>query len=458
MAFFSGVLCGNYNKYLQNSQHSTLCRAKDKNNIFYAAYYVHTVARVKPDNDKVLNVVNSEAIHRMFVKFFRPHHPLLSSVLVVAALSAGPFAYAGISYQINQTLAIAGASITIEGVFFNDTDAPQTWTVPEHLNLQWHTPDNNVVNSQAQLQGKGATVNIPINNFVKFRWQTTVPGESTGLQTVSVEGAETLLALNTSPALPDKAKDVVVAEPVTAAKTITSPSGVSSYEPVYFDIGNRGGRNARYQVSLKYRLFTPEDHTQPQFIDNFYLAYTQTALWDLSSKSKPFVDTSFKPSFFWRHGALWQSPGKHWFAGMAAGVEHESNGKSGTDSRSLNFAYVQPELNYRFDNGSTLSFSPRVKAYFKVAAENHNYRDYAGNVDWKLRYAQDNGLVLTGLYRHGQSGHKATTLEAAWPLRRTFLNMNGYLHVQYFQGYGQTLLGYDQKNKSQIRIGLALVP
>src|SRR3546814_12585124 len=60
-------------------------------------------------------------------------------------------------------------------------------------------------------------------------------------------------------------------------------SAISPYEPIYFDMGNKGGRNARYQVSFKYRLFTPDDPNNPGFADNIYLGYTQTALWDLHS-------------------------------------------------------------------------------------------------------------------------------------------------------------------------------
>src|SRR5690606_17788064 len=112
---------------------------------------------------------------------------------------------------------------------------------------------------------------------------------------------------------------------------------------------------------------------------------------------------------------------------------------------------------YRFDGGSTLAFAPRVKAYFGKP-DNDDYGHYAGHVDWKLRWAQDDGLVLTGLYRQGTEGRNAMQFEAAWPLRRTFLNMNGYLHVQYFKGYGETLMGYNQKSPGQVRLGLALVP
>src|SRR5690606_31161954 len=120
--------------------------------------------------------------------------------------------------------------------------------------------------------------------------------------------------------------------------------------------------------------------------------------------------------------------------------------------------YIQPELNYRFDSGSTLTFAPRIKSYFSMEDHNRDYADYVGHVDWKLRFAQDNGLVLTGLYRQGDKSRNAMQFEAAWPLRRTFLNMNGYLHVQYYKGYAETLLGYNHKSDGQIRLGIALVP
>ncbi len=55
-------------------------------------------------------------------------------------------------------------------------------------------------------------------------------------------------------------------------------------------------------------------------------------------------------------------------------------------------------------------------------------------------------------------GWLATQLEAAWPLKRTFLHMNGYLYAQYFRGWGETLLDYDRSLDPQFRIGIALVP
>ena len=426
---------------------------------------------------------------------------LIGSLVLISSLFLASSASAGISYRIEQAHAVPGETINVQAVLFNDTDNELTWNSPNNLVLQWRNEHGQTIRSLAYLEGAPASINIPVNNFAKLSWRAVVPTQAQGLQAVNIEGDSTLMALDTNaqeksliagtpatvpvidagaastgtrvdPPLPEKVVAAAGASAeqgpaVNSTRQLASSSSsafekfrsaISSHEPIYFDAGNKHGNNARYQISFKYRLFTPDDPENPEFLDHLYLGYTQTALWDLHSDSYPFVDTSYKPSLFWRKDVLWQSAENNWFAGMATGIQHESNGKGGADSRSLNYGYIQPELNYRFGNGSTLTFAPRIKGYFGIEDENSDYRDYAGNVDWQLRYAQDNGLVLTGMYRHGHKGHNTTQIEAAWPLKRTFLNMNGYLHVQYFEGYGETLLGYNHRSDGQIRVGIALVP
>ena len=62
---------------------------------------------------------------------------------------------------------------------------------------------------------------------------------------------------------------------------------------MYFDIGTRGKTTARFQISAKYRLFSPAANRPANWYENFYLGYTQTSLWDLQSDSMPFIDTTF---------------------------------------------------------------------------------------------------------------------------------------------------------------------
>jgi len=436
---------------------------------------------------------------RLRTRFLR----ILFPAGLAAALLACAAAHAGVSYRLDRAQATPGATVQIQAVFFNDSDAIADWNAPAELVLQWRDASGQVVRSLGYLDGAEPRLSVPVNNFARISWRAVVPPGLRGLQAVGIEGEPVLMALEVSPndgagtiagtpanvpvidagrpdgppgtglPLPPPALAAAGASPdggpapgqATPQMPATATSAfdrfrnsLSAYEPVYFDFGKRGGSNARFQLSLKYRLFTPEDPARPEFIDNLYLGYTQLALWDLAGDSRPFIDMTYNPSLFWRSDKVWESSGKRWSLGLSGGVEHASNGKSGEDSRSLNDGFLEPALNYRLDGGSTLSFSPRFKRYFALGGETSEYADYAGYVDWKLRWAQDHGLLLSALYRQGDAGRRTVQLEAAWPLSRTFLHMNGYLHLQYFNGYGETLLGYNQRNESQFRIGLALVP
>lgn len=417
----------------------------------------------------------------------------LRTLTAALALGLAGTAAAGVSYRLDRPSAAPGDTVTIEAVYFNEGNARATWEAPPELVLQWRGQDGQIVRSLAKLQGGKANYSVPVNNFARMAWTAVVPATARGLQAIAIEGQPAMMALDatgrdsgtlaSTPAqgpVVDARTGQPVPPAVVAAAGASPESGpapdavavssyqqsafdhfrsaISEYKPVYFDIGTRGQTTARFQISAKYRLFSPSGNRPATWGENFYLGYTQTSLWDLQGDSMPFIDTTFNPSLFWLSDNMWQSESQSWRLGLNTGVEHNSNGKAGDDSRSVNDAYIQPQFNYRFDGGSTLTFAPKVKAYFGVASENSDYADYAGRVDWNLRWAQDNGAVVSAMYRQGDQRRRTTQLDFAWPLQRTWLNMNGYLHLQYFNGYGETLLGYNQRNESQFRIGLSLVP
>ncbi len=393
----------------------------------------------------------------------------LPLLLLGACLCAGS-ARAALVYHLLSAHAQAGATVELEGLLVNETGNPLASPVAAQLQGQWTNSLGQTSPVRFQLRTSPDAVNLPANTFTRMIWTGGVPQHVQGLLTLQLDGApDTLLVLKVEPpgsatgtmaatangAQPALAPDATRANGLSPFETFRS--AISSYEPIYLALGNKGGANARFQVSFKYRLLSPPDPARPSLMDDWYFGYTQTALWDLHSDSIPFVDTTYNPSLFWARESLWNGTDKRWFLGLNTGFEHRSNGKAGDDSRSINDLYVQPEFNYRFDGGSTLSFRPRFKYYVLTDRDMH-YPDYQGYVDWKLRWAQDDGWVLSALVRQGSGGRNATQLEAAWPLKRTFLHMNGHLYLQYFRGYGETLLGYDQKSEPQLRIGIALVP
>ena len=76
-----------------------------------------------------------------------------------------------------------------------------------------------------------------------------------------------------------------------------------------------------------------------------YLGYTQNSIWDLSTESKAFRDTSYRPSLFWK----WERArgAKAFFDGARVGFEHESNGGDADTSRSINIFFMRPQWRWQ---------------------------------------------------------------------------------------------------------------
>ena len=232
---------------------------------------------------------------------------------------------------------------------------------------------------------------------------------------------------------------------------------LSENDPMYFIAGTRGGTTARFQISFKYRLFdATSGYGQDQpWLSGLYFGYTQNSLWDLSTESKAFRDTSYRPSLFWK----WERAGERaFFDGARLGLEHESNGGQGELSRSINIAFVRPEWHWRLRDGSVFQFMPKLYVYLDKE-ENPDIDDYRGYADWRVRFDSGDLWVASGVFRLGTAGKGSFQLDVS---RRTrdikFGPVSGYVHVQFFTGYGEDIVDYNLRRKSQLRIGFAIVP
>lgn len=232
---------------------------------------------------------------------------------------------------------------------------------------------------------------------------------------------------------------------------------LSEENPVYFVLGAHQGANARFQLSFKYRLFDPTGGfgaTQPWLV-GFYFAYTQTSLWDLSADSKPFHDTAYKPSFFWN----WQRVDQRtWIDGARVGFEHESNGQAGEVSRSINTLFARPEWRWSAGRGGMIEFTPKFYAYLSKA-ENPDIQKYRGYVDWRLRHDVGGQWITTAVVRMGTVRKGSLLVDMSRRTRDVKVGpLSGYLHVQFFNGYGESILDYNVRRPFQVRVGLAIVP
>jgi outer membrane phospholipase A len=222
-------------------------------------------------------------------------------------------------------------------------------------------------------------------------------------------------------------------------------------------MGGNGGLNAKFQFSLKY---------QPTDMVPVYFSYSQTSLWNLHDTSDPFYDTSYRPRLFFLEEQLWISQNnKVWF-GLESGVAHESNGhEAGSPEHSVDLLYVRPRLDWAAPAKFHLFISPMVYGYLDKA-DNPDIAVYRGYADVLIGLSK-NGWRLNTTLRKGTEDHYGSIeVNAVLPLRATdrFFDrigargLNGYWFVQYFDGWGETILDYNLKLKAQFRTGLMLVP
>ena len=238
-----------------------------------------------------------------------------------------------------------------------------------------------------------------------------------------------------------------------AARFVTA---FSPYEPNYIVAGSNGPTNVKFQVSLKFRLFNPD--TQTPFLEKLYIAYSQTSIWQVAESSAPFYDSSYRPSIFFLDEDISQWPFRDTSRlGFQTGFEHESNGKDGSASRSINTAYVRPIFTFPFAQGRFISIAPKIYAYLEKE-DNPDIAYYRGYTDLLIKAGSIDGVQLASTLRKGTGAEAySVELDLSIPLKTAKLgNLGGYLHLQYFDGYGESLLDYNRKLPSQFRIGLMI--
>ena len=227
----------------------------------------------------------------------------------------------------------------------------------------------------------------------------------------------------------------------------------SLYKDTYFVGGTvLGGKPDGYNSDVKFQISFQQRLTKSVLPGHtyLYLFYTQKAIWHVFRTSLPFHDLNFNPGIgISRHIIM-----KNRLLGkLTLMAEHESNGRDGIASRSWNKISLAGEA----------YISPFLMAHAKY---------WIPIVDGK--YNRDI-LKYMGLY---QAGFQARSLDDKWVLDMTLVkrkgwnlnfntivqlgyrinhNSNQFIMIQYYNGYGEHMLDYDQYH-SRIRIGILIRP
>ena len=299
--------------------------------------------------------------------------------------------------------------------------------------------------------------------FAKAEYHLDIPANVQGQASFNVSNYSAF----TIPVIAATADAPFMAEPESSSPPLDTAS-VSSligdfydkhlfrYEPIYFLLGNYPA--AKFQLSLKYRLFSYSENWNP--FNHLYFGYTQTSYWDLISADPSFFDTSYKPSGF----LYYRDVLPHKFPlrlDLQGGFEHESNGRGGPTERSLNTVYFQPTVSYAVTTNLQVMFQPRGWYYISKGSYNQDLAEYRGYVDLLAAVTWDNKAKpwqktqLAGKLRLGEDGrHPGVEVDLRFNLPRYF-GFNPTVEVEYFSGYGQTLRQYNELSHG-LRAGLCL--
>lgn len=226
------------------------------------------------------------------------------------------------------------------------------------------------------------------------------------------------------------------------------------YKDNYFVVGTSIGNewpsktnsDVKFQISIAQRLTRA---TLP-WNTYLYLFFSEKVLWNVFEKSMPMRDLNFNPGIGWSKPFFIKD---RYVGKMTLILEHESNGRDGDASRSWNKVSL---------SGSVLvSEWLMVHSKFWIPiVDSDNNRDilrYSGIWQSGFEVSLKERKFIFGatfVKRRGWNLNFNSILEFSWRIHK---KSNQYFFVQYYNGYGECLLDYNQFH-SRLRAGIVIKP
>ena len=261
-----------------------------------------------------------------------------------------------------------------------------------------------------------------------------------------------LIVLLCIPGFTQIRNDVPRYNPDSVRKELDKRPYFSLYKDNYFIGGTTiGSKPTNKNSDVKFQLSISQRLTKSKlpFDTYLFITYTQKAFWNVFQESLPMYDLNFNPGIGLSHLVIHRN---RLIGQVSLLIEHESNGKDSTASRSWN----------KVTFAVAITLSPNWEAQFKTwipIVDGENNKDllkYNRIFQVAANYRTDNrrfncGVILT---KRKTWTSFNTQVELSYKFNN---NENQYFFLQYYNGYGENLLEYN-KFKSMIRIGFVIKP
>lgn len=236
----------------------------------------------------------------------------------------------------------------------------------------------------------------------------------------------------------DKTSNIIVVQNVEKKSNVLA---IDEFHTNYILFGEP---DTKVQLSFQHQILKKA---------NLHFAYIQQMFWEITKKSAPFSDVNYNPQFFYRYEGLEKEKNFN----LELGLSHLSNGKGDQDSRSIDWLFS------RFIFGEKLVSSINLKFYYNEESTNKDYTDFVGPFEFNFRF---NNIFSSAfnpkdfylrVYTAGKFGEKLDKTSFEIGLRYRFFNdrASPSLFLQYFRGYGEKFLDYNQLTTSY-RAGLSI--
>jgi len=206
----------------------------------------------------------------------------------------------------------------------------------------------------------------------------------------------------------------------------------------------------KFQISVKGRMLGEGRNT-------LWFGYTQLSFWQFLDKvhSQPFRENNFEPEVIFSHRLEDQAQDSDFAPSFVnLGLVHQSNGQVLPRSRAWNRVYIQAGLEHDFGGERKLAMLPRLWKRLGGGGsddDNPDITDYLGHGDLEIRYRHNDYASLSALVRI-----RSLQLDLAVSSKlMTSLLHSTNLHLQYFDGYGESLIDYNQRHRT-LGVGISM--
>jgi len=208
----------------------------------------------------------------------------------------------------------------------------------------------------------------------------------------------------------------------------------------------------KFQLSLKVQLNEKDLLISD---DALFLGFTLEAWWQLYSEdvSSPFRETNYQPEIFYFVPLLWSPFGTT--TSTVFGLEHQSNGQIQGFSRSWNRLYT----GLLVEKGNYFGF---IRPWYRLPEkakstpnspdgdDNPDILDFMGHGELLLGARGERFEYSARLRGNFSTGKGAAQLSMSFPMFGRFRGV-----VQYFNGYGDSLVDYDHFQQ-RLSLGILL--